>query len=77
MGGVVSAAGGQEITLNFKGVSQKLVVPPGTPIVMAVAADRSALKPGEHVFLTAQKAEDGTLTTARVQVSKDGVKPPQ
>jgi hypothetical protein len=75
--GVVDAAGGQELTLTYNGVSQKLVVPPGTPIVMAVAADRTALRPGEHVFLSAQSAADGTLSASRIQVSKDGVKPPQ
>ena len=77
VGGVVDATGGQELNLTYNGVSQKLVVPPGTPIVMAVAADRAALRPGEYVFLSAQSAADGTLFTSRVQVSKDGVRPPQ
>lgn len=77
VGGIVNAADGQALTLTFNGVTQKLIVPPGTPIVMAVAADRSALKTGEYVFLAAQKGADGRLTTSRVQVSRDGVKPPQ
>jgi hypothetical protein len=48
-----------------------------SPIVTAVPADRSALKPGEYVFFGAEKAADGTLTpTGRIQVSRDGVKPP-
>ena len=43
-----------------------------------VTAVLSALKPGEYVFLQANVAVDGTLSTsARIQVSKDGVKPPQ
>jgi hypothetical protein len=31
----------------------------------------------ERLFIGAQAASDGTLSAARVQVSKDGVKPPQ
>ena len=45
-----------------------------SPIVTAVPADRSALKPGEYVFFGAEKAADVTLTpTGRIQVSRDGV----
>ena len=65
------------LTLTYKDGAQKIIVPEGTPIVTAVPADRSALKPGEYVFLGAEKAADGTLTpTGRIQVSRDGVKPP-
>lgn len=35
------------------------------------------LKPGEYVFTTAQVAADGTMIVQRIQVSRDGVKPPQ
>lgn len=74
---VVEAAGGQELTLEHKEGSQKILVPAGTPIVTTVPADRSFLKPGEYVFFNAQVGADGSLTTsARIQVSKDGVKPP-
>jgi len=74
---VVQATNGRELTLAYKDGSQKIIVPEGTPIVTAMPADRSALKPGETVFFGAEKAADGTLTpTGRIQVSKDGVKPP-
>ena len=74
----VQAAGGQNLTLEYKGGSQNILVPPGTPIVTTVAADRSFLKPGEYVFLNANVAADGKMTmSGRIQVSKDGVKPPQ
>lgn len=74
---LVQAAGGQELVLEYKGGSQKILVPPGTPIATSVAADRSALKPGEYVFLGATVGADGKLTlSGRVQVSKDGVRPP-
>jgi hypothetical protein len=75
---VVKAAEGQELTLEYSGGSQKILVPPGTPIVTTTPADRSFLKPGETVFFSAQAGADGKLTTsARIQVSKDGVRPPQ
>ena len=75
---VVQSAGGQELTLTHKDGSQKILVPPGTPIVTTVAADRSFLKPGEFVFFNADVGADGKLSTsARIQVGRDGVKPPQ
>jgi len=72
--GVAQAAGGQQITLEYKDGSQKILVPAGTPIVTFVPGDRSALKPGETIFTTAREA-DGKLSTQRIQVSKDGVRP--
>jgi hypothetical protein len=77
VGTVVQSAGAQQLSLEYKGGSQKIVVPPGTPVVTNTPADRSALKPGEYVFTTAQVAADGTMIVQRIQVSKDGVKPPQ
>jgi hypothetical protein len=74
---VVPVTGGQELTLEYSGGSQKILVPPGTPIVMTAPADRSYLKPGEYVFVAAQAGADGTLTALRIQVSHGGVKPPQ
>ncbi len=56
---------------------QKIHVPEGAPVVTAVPADRAALKPGEHVFFAADHAADGKMTASgRIQVSKDGVRPP-
>jgi hypothetical protein len=75
---VARAADGNELTLEYSGGSQKILVPPGTPIVETAPADRSFLKPGEYVFLSANVGEDGKLSTAaRIQVSHGGVKPPQ
>jgi hypothetical protein len=74
---VVQSTNGRELTLTYKDGSQKILVPDGTPVVMAMAADRSALKPGEYVFFTAETGAEGRLTASgRVQVSKDGVRPP-
>lgn len=74
---MVQSAGGQELTLVYKEGSQKILVPPGTPIVTTTPADRSFLKPGEYVWFNADIGADGKMTTsARIQVSRDGVKPP-
>ena len=75
-GAVVRAPDGQRVTLEYQGGSQTVLVPAGTPIVTNVPADRSALKPGEYIFTSAAVAADGTLTVQRIQVSRDGVKPP-
>ena len=76
-GTVAKTAAGQQLTLKYKEGSQTIVVPPGTPVVTNTPADRSALKAGEYIFTTAAVAADGTMTTQRIQVSRDGVKPPQ
>ncbi len=74
---VVKSAGGNELTLEYKGGSQKILVPNGTPIVDFVPGDRSLLVPGATIFTGTQVAADGKITTGRIAVSKDGVKPPQ
>src|SRR5882724_7199816 len=68
---VVKSAGGNELTLEYKGGSQKILVPDGTPIVDFVPGDRSLLVPGATIYAVAQAA-DGKITTGRVAVSKDG-----
>jgi len=74
---IVQSAGGQELVLVYKEGSQKILVPPGTPIVTTVSTDRSFLKPGEYVWLNAAVGADGKLTfSGRIQVSRDGVRPP-
>lgn len=73
----VKSTSGHELTLEYKGGSQTIQVPDGTPIVTTVPADRASLKPGTYIFTTAQVAADGTMTTQRIQAAKDGVKPPQ
>jgi hypothetical protein len=41
-----------------------------------VRGDTSLLKPGLAVFVLALKAPDGSLTSSRLYVEKDGIKPP-
>jgi hypothetical protein len=74
---VVKAAGGNELTLEYKGGSQTILVPAGTPIVDFVPGDKSLLVPGATVFVGASQGADGKLSAGRVAVSKGGAKPPQ
>lgn len=71
-----TVAGAQELTLNYKTGTVKVLVPPNTPMSQAVPGGTADLKPGETVFVAA-RAEAGRLVALRVQVSKDGVKPTQ
>jgi hypothetical protein len=74
---VATIGNGRELTLNYKDGSQVVVVPDNVPVVTAVEADRSILKPGEYALIQAGMNNDGKVIATRVQVSKDGVRPPQ
>lgn len=74
---VVAAAGNRELTLKWKDGAQKILVPEGVPIVRTVPGSRADLVAGEYVFVAAQAFPDGKMTALRIQVSKDGVRPPQ
>jgi len=71
-----AGASGNQLTLTYPGGKQQIVVPPGTPIVTFEAGNQSMLKPGAQIFVIAEKAADGTLSAQRIQVGKDGMKPP-
>lgn len=74
--GIAQAAGGNEIIMNYQGGSQKILVPPGTPIVAFVPGSRADLRPGEWIWTNARQEADGKIVVERLNVSKDGVKPP-
>jgi hypothetical protein len=73
--GIAQASGGNEITLNYQGGSQKVVVPPGTPIVAFDPGSRADLKVGETIWTNA-RTEGDKIIVERLNVSKAGVKPP-
>lgn len=75
VGGMVQKSNGRELTLEYKGGSQKVFVPEGVPMFTTVRGDASLLVPGATIFAVARPGPDGVLTAARVTVSKDGVKP--
>ena len=74
--GSAQAPEGNEITLNYKTGTIKVLVVPGTAMSQAAPGARTDLKAGETVFVAARREGD-KLTAVRVQVSKDGVKPTQ
>src|SRR5688572_13739676 len=75
VGGGGQNAGGNEITLNYQGGSQKVIVPPGTPIVAFDPGSRADLKVGETIWTNARQEGD-KIIVERLNVSKAGVKPP-
>jgi hypothetical protein len=73
---IVAAAGKRELTLKYKDGEQKILVPEGIPLARTVPGSRADLVVGEYVFVAAQAFPDGKMTALRIQVSKDGFKPP-
>ena len=72
----VSSVDGQVLTVKYKDGEKKIVIPPGLAIQQYVAGDKSELKPGANILITAAaKKPDGTLEAARVNVGRDGVVP--
>jgi hypothetical protein len=74
---MVEAGNGRELTLSYKDGTQRVVVPANIPIVTSQAGDRSLLVVGEYAFIAVTAAADGKMTAQRLQVGKDGVRPPQ
>jgi hypothetical protein len=74
--GIAQASGGNQITMKYKDGSKTILVPPGTPVVAFVPGSRADLKVGETIWTSARQEAGGKLVTQRLNVSKDGVKPP-
>lgn len=73
--GVASGGAARTLTLRYKGGEKKVVVNEGVPIVMVEAGDSALLVPGAHVAVTAAKQLDGSLTTDRITVGRNGLVP--
>jgi len=73
---IVDTNDGKELTLSYKGGSQKIIVPRGVPIVAFEPADRSLLRTGAQVFIGALQAADGSLTARYISIGQGGMKPP-
>jgi hypothetical protein len=73
---IVAATGKNELILQFKDSTQKVVVPETAALARTVPGSRADLAVGEFVFLVSPAASDGSLSAARVQVGKNGIKPP-
>ena len=72
----VQSVDGTTVNVVYHGQSKKIVIAPGTPVVTFAKAVNADVKPGAAVFVPAQKADDGKLSTTQVVVGKDGVVPP-
>ena len=73
---IVAATGKNELILQFKDTTQMVIVPETAALARTVPGSRADLAVGEYVFLVSPAASDGSLSAARVQVGKNGVKPP-
>lgn len=73
---VVDGVKGRVMTLGYKGGSQKVVIPPNTPIVTIVRAGRDKLVPGAHIFAVASKGAGGVYMPRRIAVGLKGLVPP-
>jgi hypothetical protein len=73
---VAQATGGREITLSYKDGQQQVIVPAGIPVVSAVEGDRTLLAVGIYVVIAVTVSADNKITATRVQVTRDGVRPP-
>jgi hypothetical protein len=74
--GIAKMTGGSTINLTYKGQSTAIVVDSKTKIVAPADGTMADLKPGKAVVLRAAKAADGSLSTNRITVEKNGIKPP-
>ena len=74
---MVQAKNGHELTLKYKDGAQQVIVPENIPIVMAVDGDRSLLVAGQYAVIAVTTDAGGKMTATRVQITKDGIKPPQ
>ena len=73
----VSRNNGHELTLKYKDGAHQVIVPNDIPIVMAVDGDRSLLVAGQYAYIAVTTDSGGKMSATRVQITKDGVKPPQ
>ena len=66
--GNVANATGSTLEVQYAGGSQKVTVPPNTPVTQLKPVSKQ-LATGDQVVVTAKKAADGTLSTSRVMIS--------
>ncbi|MBB3999805.1 hypothetical protein [Aureimonas pseudogalii] len=72
----VESVSGRELTLTYPTGSKQVTLPPNIPVVTFADATAADLKAGVPVFVPAQKAADGSLSTGNIVVGSQGVVPP-
>ena len=69
VGETVTGVSGAVITVKYKDGEQKIVVPPGVPVVKFEIGDLSMVKPGApFAVLAALKQPDGSFNVSRINV---------
>jgi hypothetical protein len=76
VGTVTKTPEGEVLHVRFAGGESEYIVGPEVPIFAPMPGGVSLLKPGLTVFVLALKQSDGTFTSSRLYVEKDGIKPP-
>jgi hypothetical protein len=72
----VASVDGQVVTVKYKDGEQKIIIGPDAKIRTYIPGTRDELKPGAHVSVFGpEKAPDGSLQTARINVGLDGMVP--
>jgi hypothetical protein len=72
----VAGNDGHTLLVKYKDGEKKVVVPPDTPVVTYVPADRSELKAGAKVIAFFKKLPDGSFEANRISVGLNGLTPP-
>ncbi len=75
-GNIAAKPDGRELTLTFKGETQKISVPETASITTFTKVDATALRVGSKIVAFAERAADGTISSGFVGTSKDGSLPP-
>jgi hypothetical protein len=71
----VESVGDHVLTVKYKDGEKKIIVSKDTPVVLYEITDAKALVPGAHVYVIATRGADGSLSSVRVNVGKNGVVP--
>lgn len=74
--GVGASGDGKMLHLTYKGGEQRILVPPGVPVVTFEPGSLASLSPGAHVIVYATTNPDGRLAASRIGVGKNGSVPP-
>jgi hypothetical protein len=74
--GAVDGSGDLTLTVNDGSGTKTVLVPSSVPVVTYAPGSMSQLQPNAHVLFFPQKAVDGTITTSRVNVGRNGLVPP-
>ena len=72
----VTSVDGQVVMLKYKDGEKKIIVGPDAAIINNVVGDKSELKPGAAINIAAATNKpDGTFSTARINVGRNGLVP--